>query len=457
MLKLLIRLWLIRKRRNFRWRAFFMALYVYVVGALLGVATFLDSGLTVGELQTCVPWQKVVPVVAALILPVDVLVKLFFKRDTALPDAYIHTRPIASAAWNRFILFSNVLDFWNLNWALPAAVAVFLVLPPVQALLCGFVFLGVSLVNGLVVTTLRKADGWSFKLPVVLAFPLWFVLVLVWSFNPLVLPWHVHLSLFVALCVLALCLVMAYLGKLKSYNELRRRVGNVGGASVRSLYAMEFRAFRRSGRLRAQLVLPFLIVLQAYLYLPDYSSSGNPQLLAIVPLATMSLALIYLQVTFAVEGNFFDGLWTKPVGICRMLLRKYYFAMPLTLAGALCMVPACFLYHVPPFFVLSCVVFCIGACNLLLLAYCFTNKRLSLFESGFMNMRGATFSVSSFALAVCVILFALLPSFFLTEQRVYLFFNVSGLLGLALHRPFIRRMAHRYECHRHEYFERYRE
>ena len=66
MLKLLIKLWLIQKRRNFKWRSFFLALYVYAMLGLVVLMTVIESGINLGGEMDRVEWTLVVPVMAAI-------------------------------------------------------------------------------------------------------------------------------------------------------------------------------------------------------------------------------------------------------------------------------------------------------------------------------------------------------------------------------------------------------
>lgn len=68
MLKLLIKLWLIQKRRNFKWRSFFLALYVYAMLGLVVLMTVIEPGINLGGEMDRVEWTLVVPVMAAIIM-----------------------------------------------------------------------------------------------------------------------------------------------------------------------------------------------------------------------------------------------------------------------------------------------------------------------------------------------------------------------------------------------------
>lgn len=179
-----------------------------------------------------VEWTLVVPVMAAIIMPVDVFGKLLFKHDTALMDAFLKTRPIDNKSWNRFILVSNFFSFWNLCWALPLGIAGFFVMPHLQALLSATLFLMVSMVNGLTVTALRKAQGWSPKLPLIGAWLVWLFVAWGYALNPMGWVWLVHLTIFIVLCIASLTGLMGYMGALRSYNEQKTHNGDVSGKNA---------------------------------------------------------------------------------------------------------------------------------------------------------------------------------------------------------------------------------
>lgn len=163
-----------------------------------------------------------------------------------------------------------------------------------------------------------------------------------------------------------------------------------------------------------------------------------------------------LQLTFALEGNYFDGLWTRPVSIERLLLHKYYTAAPLAVGSFLLLLPTYFLFNTNLFILVSSMLFSIGFANLVMLTYCFRTKAMDIFASGFMNTQGTDFSASSFAIAFTVMLGPMLLINVLPENVYCILLSALGIVGFAVHRYFIAWIARRYEVNRYKHFERYR-
>jgi len=175
-----------------------------------------------------------------------------------------------------------------------------------------------------------------------------------------------------------------------------------------------------------------------------------------LPLAIITMPIVMLQLTFALEGNYFDGLWTRPVSIAHLLFRKYYTAIPLTIGSFLLLLPTYFLYGTSLFVLVGSLLFALGFANVFILTYCFRTKAMDIFASGFMNTQGTDFSASSFAIAFTVMIGPMLMVSFLPPMVYGIVLSVLGLTGIVLHKPAIAWIARRYEANRYRHFERYR-
>ena len=69
------------------------------------------------------------------------------------------------------------------------------------------------------------------------------------------------------------------------------------------------RPFVRGKRLRLVFILPIILIAQAFWYASMGSDAPDAESTNIMlPMAIMALPIMALQLTFALEGNYFDGL-----------------------------------------------------------------------------------------------------------------------------------------------------
>lgn len=456
MLKLLIQLQITKKRRNFKWKNFFLAAYFYALIAIVFVSSLASAGDEVWKMLAELKWESIVPVMAAMMLLPDIIMKLIFKSDSAIMDAYIKSRPVNKRTWIRFVAITHLADFWTMAWALPAAIGCFFVMPFGTALASALLLLSVSYSNSLAIVALRTAQGWEWKLAVIVGWIMWSPLAFIHGLNLFGMSWGIHIAYFFALIVIAIYLEFYYLGYLRSYDENKRKQKNVS-KSRRSAFFIEMRPFLRGKRLRMLVIFPILFIAQTFWYASiGYEEPDTINSNLFLPLAIIIMPIVMLQLTFALEGNYFDGLWTRPISVEQLLLRKYYTAAPLALGSFLLLLPTYFLFDTNLFILVSSMLFSIGFANLVMLTYCFRTKAMDIFASGFMNTQGTDFSASSFAIAFTVMIGPMLMVSFLPPVVYGIVLSVLGLTGIVLHKPAIAWIARRYEANRYRHFERYR-
>ena len=90
------------------------------------------------------------------------------KRDITAMDDYVKSRPVPEKIWNKFLLTTNLVSFWN--YVLPVlTLPVFIyLLPASEAVASFFLFLGFSFINGIYITCYRKATEWILKWSLIL-------------------------------------------------------------------------------------------------------------------------------------------------------------------------------------------------------------------------------------------------------------------------------------------------
>ena len=90
-------------------------------------------------------------------LILDIIMKMVMMRDITAMDDYVKSRPVPEKIWNKFLLTTNLVSFWN--YVLPVlTLPVFIyLLPASEAVASFFLFLEFSFVNGIYITCYRKA------------------------------------------------------------------------------------------------------------------------------------------------------------------------------------------------------------------------------------------------------------------------------------------------------------
>ncbi len=452
MLKLLIKLWADQKRRNFKWgrffgQAYFFALFM-IISVIITFATYEDIGAEGAE--------SIVPFMAACIIIPDFLHKLLMKHDETVMDHYLKSKPIPERIWNRFLLVTNLVNFWN--WVIPILLLPFcLVFLKWTAILPSFLLLlTVSMVGGVAITALRRAKGWTNKWPVLVAMAVWALFAFVYSLLAFILPWGVHIVGFFLLGFGAVAVFYNYLCELHRYDESQAKVDRLFLTGSTSLFSMEYVGVLRSKRLRVGvLVLPLIFVFNSY---TQVNLEQNFTFYMMLMFAIFAPSMMLGQWVFGIEGNYFDGLWTKPVDIRTILKNKFWFFSLLNILPTLLVLPLVWIADLSPWLLPVTWLFTAGLANLTLMPTALISSRIEMFQSAFFNYQGASLAINLYGLAVIIPLAAycaclsLLP---LTTALIVL--AAAGILGFALHHVVIGWITRKYEQNRYKNFERYRQ
>jgi putative membrane protein len=302
----------------------------------------------------------------------------------------------------------------------------------------------------------RTAQGWEWKWAVVVGWLMWWSLAFVHGINFFGMSLGIHITYFFVLIAIGIYLELYFLTYLRSYDENKKKKKDIRKSS-RSPFFIELRPFLRGKRLRMVFVLPVIFLAQAFWYAAiGYEDPDAVDSNMFLPLAIMVMPLMALQLTFALEGNYFDGVWTRPINIEKLLLRKYYTALPMAVLSFLILLISHFLYDTSIILMVGSLLFTIGFSNLLMLTFCFHTKAMDIFASGFMNTQGNDYSISSFATTLSLMLITMALIGVLPPNTCGIIFGVLGIMGFAVHKYAISWIAHRYEAKRYKHFERYR-
>ena len=450
-MKILLKLWADQKRRDFKWgrflgEAYFFALFTFV-SIIITYAIYEETGSTEGA-EVAVPFIAV-----AIILP-DFLNKLVMKHDETVMDHYLKSKPISERVWNRFLLVTNLFSFWN--WAMPMLLLPFCVLflPWTLVLPSFLLLLAVSMVGGVARTALSKAKGWTNKWPVLVAMVIWLIVAMMYALAAIIMPWGIHLVGFILLCIGAIAVFYNYLCDLRRYDESQAKAGRLFlGAS--SLFSMEYISVLRSKRLRvAVLVLPLVFVFNTYTQLVN---GLNVVFYSMLLFEIFAPSMMLGQWVFGIEGNYFDGLWSKPLDIREILRNKFWFYAALNAVATLLVVPVLWLSDLSPWVLGAAWLFTAGFANLTLMPTALISSRIELFQSAFFNYQGASLAINVYGLIVLVpIAIFCVCTWLLSPMMCALVLAGIGLVGFALHWFVINKLADAYERRRYTCFERYR-
>lgn len=450
MLKLLLRLWADQQRRNFKWGKFFGGLYFF---ALFLIVSIVITAAVYEETGTAPGMEIVATILAACIITPDFINKLLTKHDETVMDHYLKSKPIPERDWSRFLLFTNLVCFWN--WAIPLLLFPFCVLfLPITTMLPAMLLITtVSMVDGVAITAFRRAKGWTNKWPVLAAMGLWQFFAFLYALLAPIMPWGFHTVGFLLICIAVIAIFYNYIRDLRRYDESKARASKVLlGAS--SLFSMEYISVLRSKRLRVGVLVGLVFIFNAY---TQWVNGLNVMFYMMLMFAVFFPSMMLGQWVFGVEGNYFDGLWTKPVDIRQILRNKYLFFALLDIIPTLLLIPLIWIADLSPWLLPATWLFTVGIGNILLMPTCLFSSRLELFQSAFFNYQGASMAINVYGLIVLLPIAAYcLCTWLLTPLVAAISLSAAGLLGIAL-QPFLTdKLAQLYEQRRYKCFERYR-
>lgn len=454
MLKLLLRLWWLRKRRDFQKRDVFIAVYMLLLYACIGVGLYLGM-VTSGMPASSVGLPPIVGLLFVLVtLFPDILPKLLMKSCVTIMDDYLKARPVKERTWNVFVLLTNVLSFWC--YLVPVLFLPFLVwlLDIWQAVVCFFLMILFSLANSMFVTCFRRTSDWFLRASIIAG---WIFMAMAATLSVLLFVWASPWFQDVVLALLAVAVIaglVAFMACEDNHDESRHKATRQHSIGKVTPFTMQFYGIIRAKRMRNMVLFAFLILLADDYFMAWTAEPDDVSVLifAIFDILLPSLALS--QWTFGVEANFFQGLITKPISVRQLLANSYYFYIILSIVAAIFMVPMLFIW---PDFTVPLFLGGIGMAlfiNLFNLPTCLFSSRLELFSQSFFNMQGANMKINFYAL------FLLIP--FGISAAVWLVFSaeawavmsiVLGVASLVVHKPVIAKVAAKFNSRRYERME----
>lgn len=477
-LRLLLSLSLTQRRRDFSWKTLFVGAYfgLLFVGMVVALYVQLRDQLKAASIPFELPAVALLMAVSAI--PGDLMMKLFWRHSPVEMDDSLRSRPVEARVWARFIFIDTSMGF--LQWVLPLVLTFIgaLVLPPWAAALVLVLTFSCTLTNALFQNCWRRAPGNQYTLPLVFGYLFWlglayavavacFIVVGLAGDDPSapVLPRTVTLGtlafglLLLALNAVAQYVLHSYFCRLHNHNEeehapvatTARSLGEV------SLWSIEWVQLLRSKRLRVSvLTIAVIFLLNTYLQQNPQTQEdfGGVNLMLLFGMAFPSIILA--QWVLGIEANFFAGIWSRPWPVEGILRRKYAFFCAICGLMALLILP-CVVWMGMSFWMwLSTLLFGCGVFVLPFMATCLYSSRMDLFSSAFFNYQGGNKQVNVFSFVMFIPLGIYYAAYFLLPALwAHLLVGGLGLLGLALHRPYIHWIASIWHRRRYNIMERW--
>ena len=466
MLRLLIKLWWLQQRRNFSWKDAAVGCYIIFLYVVIGVSFFMSFTKNGGNLTgEDMPATLGMGVVVGMLVP-DIFMKMVMKRDITAMDDYVKSRPMPEKIWNRFLLTTNLVSFWN--YVLPVLmlpVFIFLLSSAGQVIGSFLLLLAFSYINGVYITCWRKATEWMLKWPLVLGWVgMYVVLIGYLIFSSFFVAWCAFIGMFLLASAILAGLIV-YLYHLKIYNEQKRKASRFHGFKEINLFSLQYIGTMRAKRIRNMVLLITAIFLfDAYMFalMPSEASEdlmGKQAMVTLYVVGAILLPSVVLsQWTFGVEANFFQGLMTKPVKVEEMLRNSFYYYLMVSFVALLLVVPFLFMEVGVNIFVLG-GGFCLAVfINLFNLPTCLFSSRLEIFSSSMFSMQGANLKINLYAVAFLLPLGIVIGIYYLWGEMAWACTCIAlALLSLCIHKWFISKVAALFYANRYRRMEKFME
>ena len=384
-------------------RLYFRQLFRYRKSELFALIAFLIYGwvgvLALSQHQDRFPLWLFFLVV---ILADFVMFKLLSQKDSTVMDAFLKTRPVPRRRWLVYVVLCQCWNHFNLMMPLillPFCLSVF----PTGTAFLAFAGLYVVSVAGGLLNILIKRRG----------------------------PY----------------------GK-ENAVRVNSRQSLWGSRFGSGTFGIQVKGF-----LRSKLVLPELVMFGVFLYQFFLrgrmdASSGDIYLF----MALFCSVLSFPQYGLAIEACFFNGIWTRPVPVRRILTDKYIFSLMCTGILSLVCLPVVLIVHVPVLNLLVDAIFCGGFCTLVVLADAFSCRPYDPFAVA--SFKGGRNGQSAFRCSTFLLTMAIMIGYVVLRLTVSKPVSTGillglGILALCIHKPFFARRERKFLANRYYYMEDY--
>lgn len=223
MLRLLFRLWWLQQRRSFTWKDAVVGGYLIFVYVMVGLGFYFGATLDGEELfEDGTPDALCAILVLTMLVP-DIILKVVMKHDSTAMDDYLKSRPVPEKVWNRFLLLTNLANFWNYVMPVLMLPMLFWMLSVPQAIVGYLLMQAFSFINGIYVTCYYKTTDWMLRWPLLLG---WIGMGAILTAYLVCFAWMPGFLINIGMAVWAVLIItglLFYLYNLKIYNEHKQK------------------------------------------------------------------------------------------------------------------------------------------------------------------------------------------------------------------------------------------
>ena len=386
----------------------YLLLCLWIIEISLGYGLTYDNQIAnlLGRLS-----PAIVAIFSAMAFLPDLFYKFIFTDDKIAMDAFLKSRPISQEKWERFLWLQQLWKTENLQMSVMWAPLFLIILPFGWALCMMLMLYLISVFNGIALMELRGGSLYNEQ----------------------------------------------------NHKALKTKENSfVMQLTKSSVFALQIKSFLRSKRLKTS-TLFLTIYFAAFGYFNFYNAMiGGEAEAQITGFLFLLFAVIFPSVNLGqyamgIEANYFNGLWTKPLPLKRMLEDKYRLYAVITCCTSLIYVPACCLGWMSWLQLISILIFGIGFCNSMILINGFKCSPFDIFGKTFFNYQGSgsTFTVKLIAVMLLILFLPVLLWAVLSPIWFSLTMSVIGIAGHFLRGKLFDLIMRDFEKNKYKYIEKY--
>jgi len=352
------------------------------------------------EMDTDIPTLIAIFILLGVIA-IDFIFKLIFEHDTTVMDPFLKTRPVPQGIWDRFLSVSQLWRGSNLIMPLCLAPGCFLFMPFLSGLIFFVLYYCFSVFSGFMVMIIKHRGPYQSEK-----------------------------------------LVKTHFSK-----AVKSAKGNF-------ISGIQYRGFLRSKRLKTSFVW-----LGVMFYFQSIAQSLNPSGnfgVYFIFLFIFCFANMVPQYGFAIEANFFNGIWSRPVNVEKLMTGKYWFGLLCGSAAALLCLPLCIWGKVSILDIAAILLFCCFAI-LIMMVDAYNCVPFDLFSKAYYNNQGrqSNFKASTFVTVLVTMGIGCASLMLLPGWKSQVILSGFGIIGLCIYRPFFRFVIGNFMKNRYKYMTKY--
>ena len=392
----LIRLQWLKFKRSTSKMEVFGRVYLFFCVWLVEIIGIFEADLS--ALRSLGGWPRILVLVAICVALgiFDVVYKLIFKHNATVMDAFLKTKPIPAAVWEKYLMVSQLWHPDNLMMPLIVMPLCFAIFHFGWGLVAILVLYLLSVAGGVFLMEIRRGSDYEEE-------------------------------------------------KKSSEKRVRKSFGHG------SVFGLQVLSLLRSKRLRTSMIY-LVTFFTLYVFIQPEEMSGY-----MIFMVMLCAPMIFGQYGFGMEANHFNAIWTKPLAIKRVLIDKYYFLGELTVCVSIILAVVCLIRHIPFLTLLGSFLFVAGFANLLILLDACNATRFDLNGKAFFNYQGSASTFRPVMFLIILVSMALggIPIAVFDGWVQLAVLGGMGLLGFALHRPALGWVEKRFLEKRYRYMDKY--